>query len=106
VQTIIPLPGHGAMRLTTARYYTPSGRSIQAKGIEPDIVVEAAKIEAESDKKLKIADTSAKTDDAADDADLSASVDPTIMGTPADYQMTRAVDTLRGIALYNGRLVN
>ena len=33
------------MRLTTARYYTPSGRSIQAKGIEPDIVVEAAKIE-------------------------------------------------------------
>ena len=37
VQTIIQLPGHGAMRLTTARYYTPSGRSIQAKGIEPDI---------------------------------------------------------------------
>src|SRR5713101_2621427 len=45
VQTIIPLAGHGAMRLTTARYYTPSGRSIQAKGIDPDIVVEAAKIE-------------------------------------------------------------
>src|SRR6202040_3974485 len=44
VQTIIPLPGHGAMRLTTARYYTPSGRSIQAKGIDPDIVVDAAKI--------------------------------------------------------------
>jgi carboxyl-terminal processing protease len=39
VQTIIPLPSHGAMRLTTARYYTPSGRSIQAKGIDPDIVV-------------------------------------------------------------------
>src|SRR5437764_3811379 len=45
VQTIIPLAGHGAMRLTTARYYTPSGRSIQARGIDPDIVVEAAKIE-------------------------------------------------------------
>ncbi len=45
VQTIIPLPGHGAMRLTTARYYTPSGHSIQAKGISPDIVVEQAKIE-------------------------------------------------------------
>lgn len=45
VQTIIPLPGHGAMRLTTARYYTPSGRSIQAKGVTPDIIVEAAKIE-------------------------------------------------------------
>lgn len=45
VQTIIPLPGHGAMRLTTARYYTPSGRSIQAEGVEPDIIVEEAKIE-------------------------------------------------------------
>ena len=45
VQTIMPLPGHGAMRLTTARYYTPSGRSIQAKGIEPDIKVEQARIE-------------------------------------------------------------
>jgi carboxyl-terminal processing protease len=45
VQTIIPLTGHGAMRLTTARYYTPSGHSIQAKGITPDIVVEQAKIE-------------------------------------------------------------
>ena len=40
VQTIIPLGGNGAIRLTTARYYTPSGRSIQAKGIDPDIVVE------------------------------------------------------------------
>ena len=39
------------MRLTTARYYTPSGRSIQAKGIEPDIVVEAAKIEKDDPEK-------------------------------------------------------
>jgi carboxyl-terminal processing protease len=40
VQTIIPLgPDNGALRLTTARYYTPSGRSIQAKGIDPDIEV-------------------------------------------------------------------
>lgn len=45
VQTVIPLPGNGAMRLTTARYYTPSGRSIQATGIEPDIMVEQARIE-------------------------------------------------------------
>ena len=38
VQTVIPLPGNGAMRLTTARYYTPSGRSIQGLGITPDVV--------------------------------------------------------------------
>ena len=40
VQTIIPLGANGAIRLTTARYYTPSNRSIQAKGIDPDIVIE------------------------------------------------------------------
>ncbi len=44
VQTIIPLPDGSALRLTTARYYTPSGRSIQAVGIEPDIVVNQAKL--------------------------------------------------------------
>jgi carboxyl-terminal processing protease len=43
VQTIIPLKGHGAVRLTTALYYTPSGRSIQDEGIAPDVVVEAPK---------------------------------------------------------------
>ena len=48
VQTIMQLQGHGAMRLTTARYYTPSGRSIQGKGITPDIVVYPAKIEEET----------------------------------------------------------
>jgi carboxyl-terminal processing protease len=49
VQSIIPIPNHGAIRLTTARYYTPSGRSIQAKGIDPDIVVEPAKVETQDD---------------------------------------------------------
>ena len=39
VQTVIPLPGNGAIRLTTARYYTPSGRSIQGLGIAPDVLV-------------------------------------------------------------------
>ena len=43
VQTVIPLPGGGAMRLTTARYYTPSGRSIQATGIVPDVIVQESR---------------------------------------------------------------
>jgi carboxyl-terminal processing protease len=108
VQTIIPLPGHGAMRLTTARYYTPSGRSIQAKGIDPDIVVEAAKIEKPPEKgEAKVATASdLKRDDSGDSGSEQGSVDPSIMGTPADYQLTRAVDMLRGIALFNGRVVN
>jgi carboxyl-terminal processing protease len=46
VQTVMPIPGQGAIRLTTARYYTPSGRSIQATGIEPDIEVRASREEA------------------------------------------------------------
>src|SRR3954451_10214475 len=45
VQTVIPLPGNGAMRLTTARYYTPSGRSIQGLGITPDVEVQASRTE-------------------------------------------------------------
>jgi carboxyl-terminal processing protease len=45
VQTVIPLPGNGAMRLTTARYYTPSGRSIQALGISPDVPVQETREE-------------------------------------------------------------
>jgi carboxyl-terminal processing protease len=113
VQTIIPLAGHGAMRLTTARYYTPSGRSIQAKGIDPDILVEAAKIErppAKDDKSATAADK--KDDKATDDKDKSkntteqSTIDPSIMGTPEDYQLARAVDMLRGMALFNGRVVN
>jgi carboxyl-terminal processing protease len=108
VQTIIPLTGHGAMRLTTARYYTPSGRSIQAKGIEPDIIVEAAKIEPPPGKKeAKVADASeGKSDDSGDDPEASSSVEPSIMGTDRDYQLTRAVDMLRGMSLFNGRMIN
>jgi carboxyl-terminal processing protease len=109
VQTIIPLAGHGAMRLTTARYYTPSGRSIQAKGIDPDIVVEAAKIEHAPKKDDKTARAGDKKDDksaAGDSAAEQNSIDPSVMGTADDYQLARAVDMLRGIALFNGRVVN
>jgi len=126
VQTIIPLAGHGAMRLTTARYYTPAGRSIQARGIDPDIVVEAAKIERAPAKDDKTASAADKKDDkstsAADKKDdkgakdekgakgdtaaEKSSVDPSIIGTPDDYQLARAVDMLRGIALFNGKVIN
>jgi len=115
VQTIIPLAGHGAMRLTTARYYTPSGRSIQAKGIDPDIVVEAAKIDRpppgdKTGDKTAAAEKAGEKPGGDATKDESAAeqrtVDPAIMGTAADYQLARAVDMLRGIALFNGRVVN
>jgi carboxyl-terminal processing protease len=56
VQTVMPLPGNGAIRLTTARYYTPSGRSIQATGIEPDIEVLAARADANAPQRDREAD--------------------------------------------------
>jgi carboxyl-terminal processing protease len=108
VQTIIPLPGHGAMRLTTARYYTPSGRSIQAEGIEPDIVVAAARIETPP-KKTGAAATAASDmpkPAAADGSDDADSVDQSLMGTAADYQLARAVDLLRGVSLIDPHTVN
>jgi carboxyl-terminal processing protease len=133
VQTIIQLPGHGAMRLTTARYYTPSGRSIQAEGIEPDIVVEPAKIEkinegvvqheadlpgalknTDADQAGKAAapkppadQTPAKPGSSNKDqsapADQTNSVDASVIGTTQDYQLARAVDMLRGVALFGHR---
>jgi carboxyl-terminal processing protease len=102
VQTIIPLAGHGAMRLTTARYYTPSGRSIQARGIDPDIIVDAAKIEhAAGDASPAVKKAEDDKSEAKKPSEQS-SVDPSIIGTKDDYQFARAVDMLRGIALFGG----
>jgi carboxyl-terminal processing protease len=103
VQTIIPLPGHGAMRLTTARYYTPSGRSIQALGVEPDIVVDAARIERPA---TASSPAPAPTGERPQDIDDEGTIDASIIGTKDDYQLTRAIDMLRGIAMFNGRVVN
>ena len=111
VQTIIPLPGHGAMRLTTSRYYTPSGRSIQAKGIEPDIEVTQARIE-EVDARGR--NREADLRGALDNGDQEPGTgtgrpsDPEAANdnTPQDYQLTRALDLLRGLRLFNERVVN
>ncbi len=108
VQTIMPLSGNGAIRLTTARYYTPAGTSIQAKGITPDIEVHQANVETlDDDPGRREADLRGrlKNDQAADD-DASAAPPPE-MGEPPpdgeDYQLSRALDLLRGISLYEGR---
>jgi len=108
VQTIIPMAGHGAMRLTTARYYTPSGGSIQAKGIEPDIVVEQARLEAlDAGPRRSEADLRGALDNRGgtnEDEDETAQTDDD--DTPQDYQLARALDLLQGLALFNQRAVN
>jgi carboxyl-terminal processing protease len=154
VQTIVPLPGHGAMRLTTSRYYTPSGVSIQATGIEPDIEVALATIEViesperhEEDLRGILTNPNApKDEDGAQPEDTTApegatepesSTEPAEpaqpeAGTPPaseedkaadakpgeekpaeeatgavgpenDYQLQRALDLLRGYALFSQR---
>ena len=99
VQTVIPLPGHGAMRLTTARYYTPSGRSIQAKGIEPDIEVEQAKIESYKIRRLREEDLKGALD-SKKDADADKDADDKAEEEVKDYQLLRALDLLNGLNLY------
>lgn len=108
VQTVIPLPDNAAMRLTTARYYTPSGRSIQAKGIEPDIIVEPARIEQFQVSRLREADLKGAldkkdVDKAAKDALEGKDEEDEEKEKPVqDYQLSRALDLLSGLSLYKG----
>jgi carboxyl-terminal processing protease len=110
VQTIVPLPGDVAMRLTTARYYTPSGRSIQKTGIAPDIDVPTAKIEKlDRSKRRRETDLRNALDNSASSEDKA----PKTTGRKTakeraeeDYQLARAVDLLRGLNLLNTRMVN
>ncbi|HSR72904.1 MAG TPA: S41 family peptidase, partial [Kiloniellales bacterium] len=115
VQTIVPLPGNGAMRLTTARYYTPSGRSIQAKGIDPDILVEQARIESlENGPRRREADLRGALDNGGENGEPAPQAEELpedAEGEPrspaaADYQLARALDLLRGLAFFNARAIN
>ncbi len=113
VQTVMPLRGNGAMRLTTARYYTPSGRSIQALGVSPDIVVaqprRPAEATAEEEEETNVFNRS--------EADLRGSLDNDSLSEDEvqqieadrakaeaaaalreeDYQLAYAIDILKGL---------
>lgn len=110
VQTIMPLRGEGAMRLTTARYYTPSGRSIQSLGVSPDIIVEqpSRKPEAE-DEEARPARTEASlrgslnNDSLTEDEIEQIEADREKAETAAelreeDYQLAYAIDILKGLS--------
>ena len=107
VQSIIPLPGNGAMRLTTARYYTPSGVSIQAKGIEPDILVEAGVTNIkDKDSKIRREENLRGALDKKEpkaNGDLKDKEEPLtkVEKLLQDNQVSRAVDLIRGINLYS-----
>ena len=116
VQTLIPLRGDGAMRLTTARYYTPSGRSIQALGISPDIVVQqpippAVDPTATEEKKSAVGQRSeadlrgAITNDSMTDEekrlyqDELARAEESAKLRDEDYQLAYAVDIIKGLTV-------
>ncbi len=113
VQTVMPLGDKGAMKLTTARYYTPSGRSIQALGIEPDILVEERKIAEDPEAAARRA--------ARSEADLRGSLDAEDLTDDQiklleeerkrhealaelrqeDFQLAYALDLISGLAIYD-----
>ncbi len=110
VQSIIPIPGNGAIRITTARYYTPSGISIQAKGIEPDIIVKSGLTKTINEKSLNLREEDLKgaldnkehrLDNNSNTSDIT-NVDKLL----EDNQIARAVDLIRGIKLYGGKNKN
>ncbi len=127
VQTVLPLPGNTAIKLTTARYFTPSGRSIQAKGIVPDIVVDEsanggssqrlreANLEhhldgaKESGPATKEAPVKApakvtppakpKPTSSRDDSDESSELPSRELASPKDYQLKQALNLLKGMQI-------
>jgi carboxyl-terminal processing protease len=125
IESLIPLPGNGAIRLTTARFVTPSGRKIQGTGLDPDLTVMPLKLakfsqgerfhEADLHGALKNTDP-AETDDKNTDAKtavpaLSAGAKPETapslatadIGSATDEQLSEAADVLRGLAVVAGR---
>jgi carboxyl-terminal processing protease len=115
VQTLIPLRGDGAMRLTTARYYTPSGRSIQALGISPDIVVQqpevkpvdpnapvdeksaAIKERTEADLRGAITNDSMTEEEKRLYLEEQQQAEESAKLRDEDYQLAYAVDILKGL---------
>lgn len=124
VQTIIPLKKKGAMRLTTSRYYTPSGRSIQEIGVTPDIVVEPTSFKAIQPRKrtregdlrgaLKNDNKKNNLGNNRDETNrnsmgkpskkIDAEKEKVAETTPQDFQLQRALDLLRGVSMFSQRI--
>ncbi|MEM9499960.1 MAG: S41 family peptidase, partial [Pseudomonadota bacterium] len=116
VQTVMPLRGDGAMRLTTARYYTPSGRSIQALGVSPDIVVEQPRrtpdseedeeetnpfSRSEADLRGSLGNDSLTEDEIRQIEEDRAKAEATAELREEDYQLAYAIDILKGLTAFD-----
>jgi carboxyl-terminal processing protease len=116
VQTVMPLRDDGAMRLTTARYYTPSGRSIQALGIQPDIIVQQPRprpadevtedtpnMRSEADLRGALNNDSLTEDEIRQIEEDAARAEATAALREDDYQLAYAIDILRGLSALGNR---
>ncbi len=114
VQTVMPLRGDGAMRLTTSRYYTPSGRSIQALGVSPDIIVEQprpapepeeeegnARTRSEADLRGSLNNDSLSEDEVRQIEEDRARAEATAELREKDYQLAYAIDILKGLSAFD-----
>jgi len=100
VQSVLPLTGDSALKLTTARYYTPKGRSIQADGIHPDIIVASATVADKAQRTLRESDLPRhlkKDDSPTDDDDLSLAHE--------DYDLYQALSALTAMTLTQRKTV-
>ncbi|RMF39920.1 MAG: S41 family peptidase [Alphaproteobacteria bacterium] len=112
VQTIMPLQGGGAIRLTTARYYTPSGRSIQALGIEPDILVEQRKLAAAEEDKRRTRseadlrgrlESSLSEDERKQFEEERKRLEATAKLRAEDLQLAYALDVIRSLSVFQSQ---
>jgi carboxyl-terminal processing protease len=112
VQTILPLSGGTALKLTTARYYTPSGRSIQAEGIVPDIELETLEVAAaeknlqplkESDLSGHLSNGNGKKLEQGEDETSAEETEKESLAQ-SDYQLYEALNLLKGLAILQGRM--
>jgi len=111
VQTILPMNNNAALKLTTARYYTPNGRSIQASGITPDIIIDKvkiSKIEEAFDVRVKEADLRGHLENAQEEAPLTEEdeelkkdipEEETVPLASRDYELYEALNVLKGLAI-------
>lgn len=110
VQTVLPLKDERALKLTTALYYTPSGKSIQAKGITPDIIIENIKVSADQENKLagldiKEADLNGHLEQSKKSNPVSKKSDSFLKSSEVlskDYQLYEAVNLLKAMHLSRG----
>jgi len=103
VQNVVPLPEGAALKLTTARYFTPSGRSIQAEGIEPDVAVARLEVQRSKTEDSRIKESDLRRHLENQDGDQGASGAKADTLASDDYMLAEALNLLKGLTILERR---